>query len=66
MNARITHNEDLIVESKFSNMIGGYQCFNEKSYLLLVDISKDSQKRMEEMEIDGGDLDDDSIEREWW
>ena len=47
-------------------MMGGYQCFNEKSYLLLVDISKDSQKRQEEMDIDGGNLDDDTIEREWW
>ena len=66
MNARISNNEDLNVESKFTNMMGGYQCLNEKSYLLLVDISKDSQKRQEEMDIDGGDLDDDTIEREWW
>ena len=66
MNERVNHNEDLLVDSKFSNIIGGYQSLNEKSYLLLIDVSKDGQKRSEEMEVDGGNLDDDSIEREWW
>ena len=32
----------------------------------MVDVSKDNQKRMDEMEVDGGNLDDDNIEREWW
>ena len=66
MNERVNHNEDLLVDSKFSNILGGYQSLNEKSYLLLIDVSKDGQKRSEEMEVDGGNLDDDSIEREWW
>jgi len=34
--------------------------------LLLVDVSKDQQKRQDEMEVDGGDLDNDAIEREWY
>jgi len=66
LNERVNHNEDLLVDSKFSNILGGYQSLNEKSYLLLIDVSKDGQKRSEEMEVDGGNLDDDSIEREWW
>lgn len=47
-------------------LMGGYQSMNEHSYLLLVDLSKDQQKRQDEMQIDGGNLDDDKIEREWW
>jgi len=46
--------------------MGGYESVNEHSYLLLVDVSKDRQKRQDEMEIDGGNLDDDKIEREWY
>lgn len=62
----LSHREDLNVTSKFANIIGGYQSLHEHSYLLLVDISRDNKTRQDEMEIDGGNLDDDSIEREWF
>lgn len=66
LNSRIKHSADLNQESKFKGIgLGGYQSVNEKSYLLLVDVSKDVQKRQDEMEVDGGNLDDDNIEREW-
>lgn len=39
---------------------------HEQSYLLLVDICKDDLKREEQMQIDGGNLDDDKIERDWY
>lgn len=58
--------EDLNTPTKFVGIIGGYQCFNEHSYLLLVDISKDTKQREDQMEIDGGNLDNDAIEREWY
>jgi hypothetical protein len=33
--------------------------------VLLVDVSKDRKQREDQMEVDGGNLDDDNIEREW-
>ena len=39
---------------------------NEHNYLMLIDVSKDRKQREEQMEIDGGDLDNDAIEREWY
>ena len=38
---------------------------NERSFILLIDVSKDRKQREDQMEKDGGNLDDDSIEREW-
>ena len=65
LNSRIAHSADLNVESKFKSILGGYQSLNEKPYVLLVDVSKDRKQREEQMEVDGGNLDDDNIEREW-
>ena len=63
----MTQREDLHKTSKFEKIgMGGYESLNEHSYVLLVDVSKDNQKRQDEMEIDGGNLDDDKIEREWF
>ena len=62
---RITQAEDLNVESKFNKLMGGYQSMNERSFILLIDVSKDRKQREDQMEKDGGNLDDDSIEREW-
>ena len=66
MNRRISHADDLNVQSKFSNLSDGYISLNERNYVLLVDVSKDAKKRQDEMEVDGGNVDDDSIEREWF
>jgi hypothetical protein len=62
----IKQREDLNVQSKFVGIMGGYQSLNEHSFLLLVDISKDRGKTQDEMKIDGGNIDDDKIEREWF
>ena len=67
LNAKVTQREDLHKASKFEKIgMGGYESINEHSYVLLVDVSKDNQKRMDEMKRDGGNLDDDKIEREWY
>ena len=66
MNTRIKHADDLNIQSKFSHLSEGYISLNERNYILLVDVSKDAQKRQDEMDKDGGNVDDDSIEREWF
>ena len=63
--SRVIQADDLNVESKFNKLMGGYQSLNERSFVLLVDISKDRKQREDQMQVDGGNLDDDSIEREW-
>jgi hypothetical protein len=65
LNKRIEHSAELNISSKFKSILGGYNSLHEHSYILLVDVSKDRKQRESKMELDGGNLDDDNIEREW-